>query len=93
MRSIQIEAQPDAARLSGLKVHVWKEWQKNPSVTPWKYFEDETSYIIEGRAILTPEGGASVEVGKGDLVTIPCGTTCVWKIVEPIRKRYRIGAA
>ena len=93
MRSIQIEAKPDAARLSGMKVNVWKELEKSDSVIPWKYFEDETSYILEGRAVLIPEGGAPMEINKGNLVTIPCGTTCVWKIIEPIRKRYRIGAA
>ena len=60
---------------------------------PWKYFEDETSHIIEGRAIATPEGGAPVESSKGNLVTIPSDITCVWNIIEPIRKRYRIGSA
>lgn len=91
MRKIKIEAHPDAARLSKLKVSVWPEWEKGNSVMPWKYFEDETSYILEGRAIVTPEGGAPVEINKGNLVTFPSGMTCIWKIIEPVRKRYRIG--
>ena len=93
MRNIQIEARPNAARLSGLKVNGWTEWKKGNSVIPWKYIEDETSFILEGRAIVTPEGGAPVEISKGNLVTIPCGMTCVWEIIEPMRKRYRIGSS
>lgn len=93
MRKIKVETHPDASRLSKLKVDIWPEWKKGNTEIPWKYIEDETSYILEGRAIITPEGGDPVEISKGNLVTIPCGTTCVMKILEPMRKRYRIGSA
>lgn len=58
---------------------------------PWAYVEAETSYIIEGRAIITPEGGDPVEISKGNLVTFPAGMSCIWNIIELVRKRYRIG--
>ncbi|HEY9098061.1 MAG TPA: cupin domain-containing protein [Thiobacillus sp.] len=91
MRKIKIESHPDAARLSKLKVDVWPEWKKENSEMLWNYTEDETSYILEGRAVVTPEGGDPVEISKGNLVTFPSGMTCVWKIIEPLHKRYRIG--
>lgn len=91
MRKIKINSHPDAALLSRLKVDVWPEWKKGNSEIPWKYFEDETSYILEGRAIVIPEGGEPIEIQKGNLVTFPSGLICVWKIIEPLHKRYRIG--
>lgn len=91
MSQITIEAHPDATRLASLGVEAWPEWEKEVSEFPWKYAADETSYILEGRAIVSSEEGAPVEIGKGNLVTFPAGLICVWKIVEPLRKRYRIG--
>jgi uncharacterized protein len=91
LRKIRIEAHPDVARLEKLKVSVWPEWEKENSVLSWTYGADETNYILEGRAIVTPEGGTPVEIHKGSLVTFPSGMTCVWEIIEPIRKRYHIG--
>jgi uncharacterized protein len=91
MSEIIIETAPDSARLASLGVDHWPEWEKGASEFPWEYFEDETSYILEGRAIITPEGGEPVEIAKGNLVTFPSELICRWKIVEPLRKRYHIG--
>ncbi len=91
MKKIRIEAHPDATRLEKLKVSDWPEWEKTTSTMPWTYFEDETSYIVEGRVIVTPDQGDPVEISKGNLVTFPAGMSCVWQIIEPIRKRFRIG--
>lgn len=91
MSKILVEASPDAARLAELGVDTWPMWEKENSEFPWEYFEDETSYILEGRAIVTPEGGTPVEITRDNLVTFQSGLICKWKIVEPIRKRYRFG--
>lgn len=91
MPKIMIETDPDAARLARLGVERWPVWEKEVSEFPWEYAERETSYILEGRVIVTPEGGAPVEIAKGDLVTFPAGLACTWKVVEPIRKHYRFG--
>jgi uncharacterized cupin superfamily protein len=89
MTQIVIET-ADAERLAKLGVDHWPVWEKGVSEFPWEYIEDEISYILEGRAIVTPEGGAPVEIKKGDLVTFPSELICIWKIVEPVRKRYHI---
>ncbi len=91
MSGIVIETAPDAARLTSLGVERWPEWTSENAEFPWEYFEQEISYIVEGRAIVTPEGGSPVEITKGDLVTFPSELLCRWKVVEPLRKRYRIG--
>jgi hypothetical protein len=90
MTQIIIETNPDAARLASLGVDHWPIWEKEASEFPWEYFEQEISYILEGRAIITPEGGKPVEISKGDLVTMPSELICKWKVVEPIRKRYHM---
>jgi uncharacterized protein len=90
MTKIIIETNPDAARLASLGVDHWPIWEKGNSEFAWEYIEDEISYILEGRAIVTPEGGEPVEINKGDLVTFPSELLCKWKIIEPIRKRYHM---
>jgi hypothetical protein len=90
MTQIIVETNPDAARLASLGVDHWPIWEKEASEFPWEYFEQEISYILEGRAIITPEGGEPVEISKGDLVTMPSELICKWKVVEPIRKRYHM---
>ncbi len=91
MSGIVIETAPDATRLASLGVDRWPEWASENAEFPWEYFEQEMSYILEGRAIVTPEGGTPMEIAKGDLVTFPSELLCKWKVVEPLRKRYRIG--
>jgi uncharacterized cupin superfamily protein len=82
---------PDADRLARLGVDRWPVWEKEVSEFPWEYADTETSYILEGRVIVTPAGGAPVEIAKGDLATFPAGMACTWKVVAPLRKRYRFG--
>jgi hypothetical protein len=91
MTHIVKESNPNPARLKALGVDDWPVWEKGVSKFPWEYIEDETSYILEGRAIIHPEGGEAVEIRKGDLVTFPSELECTWEILEPLKKRYRIG--
>lgn len=90
MSQITVETHPDAERLASLGVEKWPIWEKEVSQFPWEYIEEETSYILEGRAIITPEGGEPVEISKGNLVTFPSELICVWKVIEPMRKRFHI---
>lgn len=90
MNTILVET-PDAACLARLGVDHWPLWEKEVSEFPWEYAETETSYLLEGRVIVTPKGGAPVEIVKGNLVTFPAGLVCTWKIVVPLRKRYHFG--
>jgi len=88
MTAIQIEHNPDEARLSSLGVKGWPIWQKEVSVFPWHYDSSETCYLLEGQVIVIPEGGEPVSFGKGDLVTFPHGLSCTWDIRSAVKKHY-----
>ncbi len=88
MSEIRVEKNPDPARLQALGVTKWATWEKEISVFSWTFPEQEMAYILEGECVMTPEGGAAVTFGKGDLVTFPAGMTCQWEVVQPLRKHY-----
>lgn len=85
---IKLIRNPDEATLNELGVASWPIWEKEVSTFPWTYDANETCYILEGRVIVTPDGGEPVDIQAGDLVTFPAGMSCTWEILEPIRKHY-----
>jgi uncharacterized protein len=85
---IKIERQPSQEHLDKLGVSQWGIWEKEVSKFPWTYDSQETCYFLEGDVIVTPVGGESVEMGKGDLVTFPSGMSCTWDIRKSVKKHY-----
>ncbi len=90
MDTIRIEHHPSAEHLAELGVTEWPIWEKEVSAFPWQYAGEETCYFLEGRVIVTPEGGEPLEMGRGDLVTFADGLACHWQVLEPVRKHYHI---
>ena len=90
MSKIVVEHQPSQSRVEALGVNKWPTWQKEVSVFPWFFPEQEIAYIIEGECVITPEGGEAVKFGKGDLVTFPAEMTASWQVVEPLNKHYHL---
>lgn len=88
---IEIEKKRSRVLLDKLGVYDWPVWQKEVSEFDWFYADRETCYVLEGRVTVTPEGGNSIEIEEGDLVTFPKGMACVWKISRPIKKHYTFG--
>ena len=88
---IKIERQPSTERLNQLGVLKWPIWTKEISEFPWTYDDSETCYFLEGDVVVTPVGGESVQVGKGDLVTFPAGMSCTWNIKKDVKKHYQFG--
>lgn len=88
MAEIRVEHNPPAERLEKLGVFGWPVWTKEVSEFPWFYDEQEVCYFLDGAIEVTPEGGAPVKAGKGDLVTFPA---CTWKVLGDVRKHYRFG--
>ena len=86
--AIHKESQPGAERLAELGVMSWPIWSKEVSSFPWFYDSRETCYFLEGEVSVTPEGGAPLRMGKGDLVIFPAGMHCTWEIHRPVRKHY-----
>jgi uncharacterized cupin superfamily protein len=66
----------------------WGIWEKEISEFPWNYEITEMSYILEGETEVTPDGGDTVHIKPGDLVTFKAGLNCTWKVKKPIRKHY-----
>jgi hypothetical protein len=87
---IIVEKNPDQARLDSLGVSKWPTWQKEVSVFPWTFHEEEIAYILEGECVITPEGGAPVSFGKGDLVTFPAGMKASWEVKQALHKHYHL---
>lgn len=69
----------------------WPTWSKEVSEFPWSYNEQETCFILSGRAEVEGENGERFSFGAGDWVVFPVGLTCTWRILEPIEKKYRFG--
>ncbi len=89
MDTITIEHNVTPAKLDVLFVDDWPTWSKEVSEFDWEYDQTETCYILEGKAIVTPQGGEPVTIESGDLVTFPKGMKCRWQIVEDIEKHYK----
>ena len=45
--------------------------------------------LLEGKVIVTPDGGEPVKCGAGDLVVFPAGMDCSWDVHNAVCKRYR----
>lgn len=61
-----------------------------PSRFPYVFGGDETFHVLEGRVTITVEGGESVEVSSGDIVSFAKGTVAEWHIHEPAKKFFVI---
>ena len=81
---------PTPEELASLGVLGWPTWGCEVSTFDWSYRDRETCYLLEGR-VTVEAGGQSVSFGKGDLVVLPQGLECTWKVTEPVRKHYRFG--
>lgn len=90
MSNIVVEHSPAQSRLDALGVAKWPTWSKENSVFPWFFHEQEIAWILEGECVITPEGGAPVIFGKGDLVTFPAGMKCSWEVRQPLHKHYHL---
>jgi uncharacterized cupin superfamily protein len=89
--AIEVQKNPPETLLTEMKVKTWPIWTKEASKFPWTYGESETCYLLEGEVVVTPEGGAPVAFGAGDLVVFPAGMSCTWDIRKAVRKHYRFG--
>lgn len=90
MDDITIEHRVSPAKLDVLYVDDWPVWTKEVSEFEWKYDTTETCYIVEGKAIITPENKEPIIIESGDMVIFPKGMKCVWNIIEPIEKHYNL---
>ena len=65
-------------------------WQCAPGPSHWVLDTNEVIYLVAGRMTVTPDGGASKEIGVGDIAVFPLGWSGTWEIHETVRKVYSI---
>lgn len=65
-------------------------WEATPGVYHAEYAAWEFVHMIEGRIIITPDGGESNEVGPGDAFVVEKGFQGTWKIEETALKHFVI---
>lgn len=87
---IKLESQPNLDRLTALGVFQWPIWTKEISEFSWYYDLQETCYFLTGEVVVTLDDGTVVQMGQGDLVTFPAGMHCTWKILQDVKKHYRM---
>jgi len=61
-------------------------WECTPGSFKWHYTKDETVLFLSGEAFMINEEGEERRFGAGDLIFIPAGTKCNWRVTEQIRK-------
>lgn len=88
MGRVKIE-KPSKERLEELGIDKWGSWECDVKKFDWEYNDDETFYVLEGKAKVKTDDGEEVEFEKGDLVTFPQGVKCTWDVKERIRKVYK----
>ena len=69
------------------------EWAATPGAWRVSYDEWEFCHMLSGVCELIPEGGEARRFVAGDSFVIEPGFVGVWRVIEPMRKRYviRIG--
>lgn len=65
-------------------------WESTPGAWRIVYDEWEFCTILTGVSIVTPAGGAPVELKTGDSFVIRPGFTGAWDVVETTRKSFVI---
>jgi uncharacterized cupin superfamily protein len=66
------------------------EWSASVGAWRVRYDEWEFCHMLEGVCELTPEGGLTETYKAGDSFVIEPGFEGVWRVVEPMRKRFVI---
>ena len=62
------------------------------TVGPWTAPIRETFLVLEGSARLEIEGAPTVELGVGDLISIPAGSVATWYLTLPYRELWFFGS-
>ena len=64
------------------------EWAADLGAWRVAYDEWEFCHMLEGVCELTPDGGETQRYKAGDSFVIEPGFAGVWRVVEPMRKRF-----
>jgi uncharacterized protein len=63
-------------------------WECTAGKFTWDYDWDEFVMVLEGEAIVTPQGGGSFTLSKGDFGYLPRGLKVEWHVPKYIKKTF-----
>lgn len=81
MRTWVMHTDQDGVMSSGI-------WECTPGTMQVAFSGFEFVAVLQGRMIITPEGGSPIEVGPGDAIAVEKTFRGTWQIVEPVRKYF-----
>jgi len=62
-------------------------WDCTPGLFNWHYQEeDEVVYIVSGEVFIGTGTGPEQRLGPGDVALFPAGSSCTWRVTQPVRK-------
>jgi uncharacterized cupin superfamily protein len=65
-------------------------WEATPGAWRVRYDEWESCTLLAGHSVVTPDGGASIDLRPGDTLVIEPGFSGIWEVRETTRKTYVI---
>jgi uncharacterized cupin superfamily protein len=74
----------------GVEAGLWR-FTGSSRALEWRFAARETIFVIEGYATIEFADGSQLEVGPGDIASIPQGSETTWHIMTPF-KEFRIRA-
>jgi uncharacterized cupin superfamily protein len=85
-----LDGTPDARSKTLARSHDWAShivvWDCTPGRFHWHYSADEVILVVSGEAFMINDKGEERRFGPGDLGFFPAGSSCTWRVTEPIRK-------
>jgi uncharacterized cupin superfamily protein len=66
-------------------------YRERPEAVAWTQPERETFVILEGSARIEIEGGPTLEMGVGDMASIPKGAVTTWHVTAPFKEIWFFG--
>lgn len=63
-------------------------WTVQPCVFDYLFELDETAHILEGEAVVTQQGGPTLQLRPGDVATFPKGAVTVWDVRRALKKVF-----
>tara|TARA_B100000315_G_C14097526_1_gene372141 strand:+ start:41 stop:307 length:267 start_codon:yes stop_codon:yes gene_type:complete len=71
-------------------IRSWPIWTCEISEFDWKYEEEESCYLLEGKVEVASDY-ETVRFSAGDFVVFPKDLKCRWNVAKPVRKHYHFG--
>jgi uncharacterized protein len=81
MKTWVMHESPDGTMMSGI-------WEATPGTYHATYAAFEFVHLIEGRIVITQDGGESISVGPGDAFVVEKDFKGTWEIKEKVLKHW-----